>query len=144
MRLRRNSISAGSEKALRRPILEPVNHALIAALMPSLLDRSGLERRTEVRYPTNDPAQVRLSPGAEPVPGTILDISKSGLRIELTTLVERGTRIEIILTGRAAIFGTVRHCRRMADAYHAGVLVEHVLGVKPDPPQAPFPPLPPI
>jgi len=121
-------------KPVRRPPLEPINEGLLAAFMPSLLKGTGLERRTEVRYQTYDPAQVRLSPGGDCVPGTILDISRSGLRIELGEPIRRDTRVEIILAGRAAIFGTVRYCRRVADAHHAGVLIEHVVGVRPQVP----------
>jgi hypothetical protein len=113
----------------RKP--EPINESLLAALMPSLLKGTGLERRQEVRYPTNDPAKVRISPGEECIRGTVLDISKSGLRLELSTPITRGARVEVILTGDAVTFGTVRYCRRVADAYHVGILIEHVVCVKP-------------
>ena len=119
------------EKPARRLPMEPLNDGFLAALMPSLFQGTGLERRQEVRYQTNDPAQVRLSPGTECVAGTILDISRSGLRIEIGRPITRASRVEIILAGSAVIFGTVRYCRRIADAYHVGILIEHVVDVKP-------------
>jgi len=117
-------------KPVRRPPLEPINQGLLAAFMPSLFQGTGLERRKEIRYPTYDPVLVRLSPGRACVPGTILDISRSGLRVEIGPPIRRGSRLEIILASRAVIFGTVRYCRRVADAHHAGVLIEHVVDVK--------------
>jgi hypothetical protein len=118
-------------KPVPRLPLEPINEGLLAAFMPSLFKGTGLERRKEVRYPTYDPAQVRLSPGGRCISGTILDISRSGLGIELGAFIRRGSRVEIILAGRAVIFGTVRYCRRVAKGHHAGVLIEHVVGVRP-------------
>jgi PilZ domain len=119
-------------KTMRRMRYEPVDNGLLAALMPSLWKSIGWERRKEVRYPTNDPALVRLSPGKEYVSGTILEISKSGVRIELNSPITAGSRVEIILPGGAVVFGSIRHCKRVADAQHAGVLIEHVVGELPE------------
>jgi hypothetical protein len=118
-----------SGKPRKRPA-EPINDGLLAALMPSLMKGTGLERRQEVRYPTNDPAKVRLAPGAECVTGTILDISKSGLRIELCAAVARGSRLEVLLASGPVVFGTVRYCRRIADAFHVGLLIEHLVDAR--------------
>jgi hypothetical protein len=114
-----------------RPDVRRSKNGLLAALAPWSLIRAGLERRREVRYPTNDPVQVRIRPGEQLLPGTILDISKSGLRIELSTPVARDSRVEIILPTQAVVFGTVRYCRRVADAYHAGVVIDNIVYVKP-------------
>jgi hypothetical protein len=119
-------------KAIQRMRYEPVDNGLLAALMPSLWKGIGMERRNEVRYPTNDPALVRLSPGKEYVSGTVLEISKSGVRIELNSPITAGSRVEIILPGGAIIFGTIRYSKRVADAQHAGVLIEHVVGELPE------------
>ncbi len=92
------------------------------------------EKRRERRYPTNDPVQVRPFPfTVTPVPANIVDVSKSGMKLELITPLQRGTRIEVMmLASRAVIFGEVRYCRRSGEAYHAGVMIEDVVQPKPD------------
>lgn len=42
------------------------------------------DRRREARYPAQEPAEIELLFGPrEPIYGTVLDVSRSGLRIEL-------------------------------------------------------------
>jgi hypothetical protein len=92
------------------------------------------EKRRETRYPTNDAADVRLLPDdGQHLPGTIIDISKSGLRLELSTALLKGRRIEIItFPGGLIIFGEVKYCRRVGAVFHAGVLIEGVVSGKED------------
>jgi hypothetical protein len=93
-----------------------------------------IEKRKETRYPTNDAADVRLLPGdGKHLPGTIIDISKSGLRLELSTALIKGRRIEIItFPGGLIIFGEVKYCRRVGAVFHAGVLIEGVVSKRDD------------
>jgi len=86
------------------------------------------ERRQEARYPTNDPADVQILPwnGTRVfVPATVTNISKSGLRLEMESLLVKGMRIEIIIRPRKlVVFGEVRYCRRSGSHFHAGVLID--------------------
>lgn len=93
------------------------------------------ERRREARYPTNDPAEIQILPWSTAtvaLPSTIIDVSKSGLRVKLATTLARGIRIEIMVKPRRlVIFGSVRYCRRLGPVFHAGVLIEGVAFPKP-------------
>ena len=86
---------------------------------------SGAERRREPRYPCNDPVEVRILPGdGKRVPATLLDVSRSGLRLDIGVALLKGAQIEILLSKQIAIFGKVRHCRRIGDTYQAGILIQ--------------------
>jgi hypothetical protein len=78
------------------------------------------ERRRERRYATNDPVAIRLleAGGGPPVGGTVLDVSRSGLRVESAVPLGKGLRLEIILPDRTIIFGESRYCHRVPTAYH--------------------------
>jgi hypothetical protein len=85
----------------------------------------GPERRREPRYPCNDPVMVRVMPGdGNRVPATLVDVSRSGLRLEIAIPLIKGSEIEIVLSKQIAIFGKIRHCRRSGDNYQAGVLIQ--------------------
>jgi hypothetical protein len=85
------------------------------------------ERRRERRFPANDPVEVCiLEPRCERVGGTILDISWSGLRVEVRTPVAKTVHLEIILPNRAIIFGETRYCRRQSGAYQIGVSIDEI------------------
>jgi len=87
---------------------------------------SGPERRREIRYETCDPVQVYLHDLASPkIAGVVRDISRSGLRLEISMPVVPGARLKIRLRSHA-IFGQVRYCRKAMDAYQAGVTISDV------------------
>lgn len=92
------------------------------------------DKRREQRYPTNDPAEVRVTPfTAAPIPAKVVDVSRSGMKLELTTPLPREARIEVtMLMSRVVIFGEVRYCRRAGSVCHAGVLIRDVVQPKPD------------
>src|SRR5580698_3501999 len=70
-----------------------------------------VERRSETRYQTQDPAEIEILPGpSEPFYGTVLDVSRSGLRVALTNRISRGQHVKVKLH-RNVIFGEVRYCR---------------------------------
>jgi hypothetical protein len=82
------------------------------------------ERRREHRYPCNDPVEIRIVPGdGSRVAATAIEVSRSGLRIELDTPVVRGTEVQILMSKRLSISGRVRHCRRVGAKYQAGILI---------------------
>jgi hypothetical protein len=103
-------------------------HHPIAALAQSLLaSEEAAERRTEARYPTQDPAELEILPGpAEPIYGTILDVSRSGLRVALSKRIDRGEQVKVKLHNNV-IFGEVRYCRSVPGAFHAGIRIQDLV-----------------
>jgi hypothetical protein len=89
---------------------------------------SGPERRSEARYPTQDPAELEVLPGPnEPVYGTILDVSRSGLRVALNKRIDRGEQVKVKLH-RNVIFGEVRYCRSVSGGgFHAGIRIQDLV-----------------
>jgi len=91
-------------------------------------EASGVERRREPRYPCNDPVEIRIvSSDGSRVPGTLKDISRSGLRIEIGIPVLKGAEIEIFLSKQLSVTGRVRHCRRVGAKYQAGILIQEAI-----------------
>ena len=71
-----------------------------------------LEKRREARYPTNDPAEVEVvNGGTGRCPATVLDVSKSGLRLKLESSINRGAEVKVTLQRNVIIFGQIRYCR---------------------------------
>ena len=93
----------------------------------SLRGLESLERRREARYPTNKQAKVEVICGG-PLrqSARILDVSRSGLRLEVETFIGKGLQAEIILPEHMVIFGEVRYCRRGGSGFHAGILIQNV------------------
>jgi hypothetical protein len=91
-------------------------------------DPGGIERRRDARYPTNDPAEIHILPLNGPsLPATVIDVSRSGLRLELSTQLARGLGVEVVMPGDAVVFGEVRYCRRARDAFRVGIRIEDVV-----------------
>ena len=89
---------------------------------PAVPDR--LERRQEARYSTHDPATVSVPYlKIAGLAAVVLDVSRSGLRLELPQAIGRGMQVEIKLSPQLVIRGEVRYCRRTGTVFHAGVLV---------------------
>ena len=85
------------------------------------------ERRREARYPTRDVAEVEVRQGEMlRMPALVVDVSRSGLRLELPAAIGRGELVKISLPKQVVILGEVRHCRRAGIVYHAGVLIREV------------------
>ena len=85
-----------------------------------------IEKRREARYPTNDPAQVEIRSGAtaKAFPATVLDVSKSGLRLKIEATINRGSEVKISLQRNIVIFGQIRYCRPFEDGFEVGVLIQ--------------------
>jgi hypothetical protein len=105
-------------------------HPPIAALAKSLLaadPEQGVERRTEARYPADEPAELEIvSCTANPIFGTILDVSRSGLRVALPQRIDRGDQVKVKLHHNV-IFGEVRYCRPVSGAFHAGIRIQDLV-----------------
>jgi hypothetical protein len=100
----------------------------VAALAQSLLaSEHETERRSEARYPTQDPAELQILAGpSEPIYGTILDVSRSGLRVELSQRIARGEQVKVKLHENV-IFGEVRYCRAVSGAFQAGIRIQDLV-----------------
>lgn len=85
------------------------------------------ERRRETRYPTQDAAEVEVRHGEIlRMPAMVVDVSRSGLRLELPAAVGRGEQVKISLPRQVVILGEIRYCRRAGIVYHAGVLIQDI------------------
>ena len=88
---------------------------------------SGAEKRKEPRFATNDRAWLRV---LRPLPGErmealVLDVSKEGLKLSLTTRIDPGTVIEVRV-GNMLAFGEIRYCVKAGESIHAGVHLNDV------------------
>src|SRR5262249_47593435 len=87
-----------------------------------------LERRWEPRYTTNDPAAVKVVPAGNPhASGTILDVSRFGLRIELPIQLEKGAEVKITMPLGVVVLGQVRYCRQYGSIYQVGIATREVI-----------------
>ncbi len=85
------------------------------------------ERRRETRYPTQDACEVEVRHGEIlRMPALVVDVSRSGLRLELPAAVGRGEQVKINLPRQVVILGEVRYCRRSGMIFCAGVLIQDV------------------
>ena len=91
---------------------------------------SGVDRRKQIRYQTDDPAEVVLPPHGHSQRGIILNVSYSGVQVEIPIGAEVGAQIEI-LTGNTSIYGEVRNCKPVGNSFHVGVQIQDVFFVKP-------------
>ena len=105
----------------------------LAIEQSSLRPTPPFDRRKETRYATNDPVQIRLlNAGDGPqFSGTVLDVSRTGLRVEIPKPVGKGARLEVILPDGATIFGEARYCRHVSTRYHVGLAIEVVAYTQP-------------
>jgi PilZ domain len=84
------------------------------------------ESRQEPRYPTNDPAIMQvLCPKPQCyLDVQILDVSKQGMKLELTKFLNPGTIVQVRLD-KTCILGEVRYCVQVKDVFYAGILIEN-------------------
>jgi PilZ domain len=97
------------------------------AFDPPTAETRGTDRRTEARYPAREPAELEaLFSSTGPIYGTILDVSRSGLRIALPQRVDRGEQVKVKLR-ESVIFGEVRYCRAASGIFHAGIRIQDLV-----------------
>jgi hypothetical protein len=86
-----------------------------------------LEKRREHRYPACEIIEVQvIGASGGRFGGTVLDISRSGLKIEIGKPLSQGAYLEVVLPSRAIIIGEARYCRSKNKLYHVGVKIEAV------------------
>ena len=84
-------------------------------------------RRREVYYPINNAVQIEVLPGPSPRIGAwLMNLSRTGVRLRLKTIVEKNAHIKIQLRSDTAILGKVRCCRPGADGFDTSILIQDV------------------
>jgi PilZ domain len=81
------------------------------------------DRRKEWRFQISKGAQVAVinAPAGELLTTTLIDLSRSGLQLEVVKKVAAGTNIELRLQA-LSVFGQVISCRRHELRYRLGVV----------------------
>lgn len=86
------------------------------------------DNRKEPRYPTHDSVDVYLLPRTERrIRAQVLDISLSGLQLELSTSIPVGAKVEVFAQGQFAALGEVRYCRGSGDFFYAGMQIQSAI-----------------
>jgi hypothetical protein len=93
-----------------------------------------VEKRREARYETCEAVEVSILDGENRrLKGILRDVSRSGLRVELSQPVEPGAHLEVVLYNRAIIFGEARYCQASTHSYQVGMAIEDIYYPKKDP-----------
>jgi hypothetical protein len=89
-------------------------------------ERTGAERRQDVRVVTNDAARMKvLQPLGPNTEVRVLDISRGGLKITVPEFLAPGTVIQIHVKSAIA-FAEVRYCTHDGTDWQAGVRFQDV------------------
>jgi two-component system, chemotaxis family, response regulator Rcp1 len=94
-----------------------------------LRSQGRLDQRASVRYEVRESAIVtQCYPLAlEPAIGQVMDVSAAGLRIRLQMVIHRGTQVQVLVEN-AAVFGTVRYCRKVSEStYDVGLVIDQTI-----------------
>jgi hypothetical protein len=115
----------GDGIAAVRAIMKELLAHLFQESRLSLVPRANSsERRRDARYPTSDQADVEvIAVDTRHLSAVVLDVSKSGLRIEVHERIMPGSEVRIRLPREVVIHGEVRYCRRAGTGFHAGILI---------------------
>src|ERR1700722_8713776 len=90
-------------------------------------DERRLERRREHRYPACEIVEVQIiGASGGRFGGMLLDVSRSGLKIEVGKPLSQGAHLQILLPSRGIIIGEARYCRSKNKLYHVGVKIEGI------------------
>jgi len=86
-----------------------------------------LEKRRERRYPAHENVEVQvIGASGSRFGGLILEVSRSGLKLEIGKPLSQGAHLEILLPRIAIIIGEARYCRPKNKLYNVGVKIEGV------------------
>src|SRR5437763_1218736 len=87
------------------------------------------DRRAEPRFQTGGEGELTMisPPGSETLMASIVDVSRSGMQVEITAPMELGSIIELRLRNMS-VFGEVGSCRQGASGrYRLGVLTSRII-----------------
>ena len=90
------------------------------------------DRRREPRYCCDDPVEIRTPGGESLFPATVMNVSRTGLRLGLDREVRKGAQLEILLKRQLGLCGRVRYCHRVGAGYQVGILLEEPAHAGPD------------
>lgn len=83
--------------------------------------------RKEIRLPVEIPAKVNVPGIFDHEDAIVVDISSSGLGLQIPSAVEVGSIISVDI-GKGIVFGQVRHCiRKSSGAFQAGITIEEFI-----------------
>jgi hypothetical protein len=106
---------------------ERLSPSPVTGLSPSDTSTEVFDRRSEARYPAQEPAELEIMfCDGDAIYGTILDISRSGLRIALPRRLNRGEQVKVKFS-RNVIFGEVRYCRAAFPVFHTGIRIQDLV-----------------
>jgi hypothetical protein len=98
----------------------------VPSITPAGLPGPFGERRTEPRF-ASGPITVRVLSGIYSVPGQLLDISKSGMRLRVSIPMMERAEATISFSNIVAA-GEVRYCQPAGDkSFDIGILLQDVL-----------------
>jgi hypothetical protein len=84
-------------------------------------------RRREVHCLTNDAVEIEVLPGPSPRIGAwLMDLTRSGVRLWLKTLITKDAGIKIRLRSGTTILGKVRYCRPRDGGFETSILIQDV------------------
>jgi PilZ domain len=87
------------------------------------------EKRSEARIRSRGPVTI-LAEGRERIPGTIYDVSASGLGLDLQTPYALGLGTSIVIDGQGfSADAVVRYCERVGAVYRVGVQLKPAASV---------------
>lgn len=100
-----------------------------------------IQLRREPRFHVNDPARVTVLnvPDYPTLDGQILNLSKSGLAVYLTSAVPTGCQVKVELAD-GIVLGEIRYCKKTDDEFTAGVAIETVMFASAEEKLTPAPP----
>lgn len=101
--------------------------ASIEQIIPEQERTRPADRRREPRYPACNPARVDLLDGSgQNLPGTVVDISRSGLGLLLAAPVQKNTRMRILIEPDSEVLAEARYCRQVSNGFQVGVLIREM------------------
>jgi hypothetical protein len=132
---RKHHVALEDERPGKVAIESPVKrHDDVEQFVSQLADLSGKqatynrdENRHEPRYTANDRAIMQvLSPKPQSyIDVQILDVSRQGMKLEVTKFLHLGTIVQVRLD-KTCILGEVRYCVQVKEGFYAGILIENV------------------
>jgi hypothetical protein len=84
------------------------------------------DRRSETRSPVDLPAVLRLADSRTLIPVRVIDLSTSGLGLELSMSIPVGVSAYVDLKTGTAV-GEIRHCKRTSERFRAGIRMREFL-----------------
>jgi hypothetical protein len=81
------------------------------------------ERRSQPRKLVELPATLRVAGPPDRIPVRIIDVSESGLGMEMSVAVPIGASVQVEMEAGTAI-GEIRHCAKRRDAYRTGMRIQ--------------------